>query len=554
MNFKTRKLLMSFIFLFIAPLSLQAEQSLQAQPFGIIFRPQLIDSLITELSSRERAFSIDRCFRPEDLGLEGVDFFEEIHIRGSSSFELGEAVWDSSENERLKISIPLISFQFQGQAKLSCQEAHTETFQIAVSRPHSQKTASPSSVIPMVISFDPVRFEEHLRYSEPEVLSRFFWIDPVSVNAVLSQFKVEIQELPEVSRVLNSSSLKSFLISLGLDRLLDGAFDWLLQQMSNLRYAQRISDILENRDIWESGIRFQRQGFQIENDLSRSRLKELTFTFFPRSENFLFLNNSGFELYFNSTFLSGLQVRELLAAPSETIERSFPSMNELENFLMRSQAIPDAKFSRPRIPSQNADISLFLTEELINDALMNIYLENFLQFTTRVDIAAQTKELISSETGPLEIRVDLGSFQPPNLRFESDQLRLRVSDYYLGIGTFIEDRVIPSTQVLAQADAVAELVLDSDSRTLNLSVSPDTFHLNLGEAGRFKRKLENEDLRLIENIANELWEDFFASYPELVLFPSMIDFEKMALELSDVKVNNGMILIDFQLDRESLPL
>lgn len=528
-------------------------EQIEAHPFGLIFRPRLIEGLTEEISRRDNVFGIDRClvFFEEDENRLGLPLRREIRIRGGFVIRVGKPRWDTSENERLEISVPINSLDFEGSINWNC-DGDESPLSVSVDIPEQAGGKKRPEVR---LWFDPVRFEEFIRNGLDEPDANFFGVHDASFFELGQTVELEISELPKLTDFFNQVAAQSFALEFAAEALMTRVFGWLAKKLRNLNYAERLSEVLSESDVWREGIRFERKAFQIENDLSKSRLEELTFSFFPRVQDFLFLNSSGIELYFNSLFLSGMQVRQLVDGPEAQADSQLPSMASLERQLALGQPIQDARFLRPQIPRQDSDISLFLTEDIINKALTNIYLENFLRFSTRVDIAAQTKALISPDTGPLELRVHLGSYQPPNIRFAADQLQLKVEDYYLSLETYIEDRVIPSTEVLAQANAVADLKIDNQTQTLNLAVSPNTFSLILSEGGRFKRRLDKADLGLIEGIANELWADFFLKYPELVLFPTLLDLESMALELSDIyQVKQGMILLDFKLDKTRLKL
>jgi len=515
MNFKT--IIIIFILHSTAAFA-NAVPDVHPFPLGVIIRQKFLDQIIDNYN-HNRSVQIQRC----------IDNWQ---LNAKIDAPISDLSWQAIENKELIVNLEVQKIQIDGHFVPNCQNPD-------VSKAVDFHISSNAS-LPLKI------------WLTPKTLS--VRIDDLSLAALTKNLKFDSKNAPHISQILNNSEIKEALMQLVGTSLNNQLSQWARERLRGLvYYGESIKSLFAKSDVWKGGVQIEKGAIQLKNTASALEDKELAFAFYPRENGSLFMNQNQIEFYVNATFLTGEQIHKVLGDKNNLVKNQ-DLIEQLTKHMKDFPLSKDAEFKRPQIPHSNADVSLLLTQGLINEALRSIYQENLADFTTSINVGDQVKGLITKEDSNLSIRIELGSNKVPQLVFESNQLNLKVFDYFFRIGTWIEDRLIPSTEIQANVNISAGLKIDSPAQTVNLLVSPDTFNIKFSEQGKFERKLTSKDLELLENIANQIWRTFFKNYPELILFPTVFETSKLQLHIQDIEVQNEMILLHMNLDESNIHL
>ncbi|PIR22390.1 MAG: hypothetical protein COV44_08250 [Deltaproteobacteria bacterium CG11_big_fil_rev_8_21_14_0_20_45_16] len=502
--------------------ALKAQTDLpEAFPLGVILRPSLLEKIIGSFN-KSSSMPIDACM-------------DNRSMKGDLTLTLQKAVWKAADEKNLIVLTSVSSMLFTGSFSFDCSNSRAERY---------AASATLGDTVPIRLRLDPT----NLRLT----------IDEFSVAAVEKNLKIELPELPNIQRAIEDLNLLQ-LLSGQLASKLNAFFSEMLEtRFRGLVYAESVTELFSRSEMWKRGVEINRGFIRLRNKAPGPKNRALIFAFFPRGKDSIFVSDQQIELYVNAVFFSKTQAKEILG--SSKISANEDIVKALENRLKQAPAVvADAKWTRPLLPSSEADFSLFITEGLFNEALMRIYQENLTDFQADIDMGKQVKGLLTKDEINLDVRIDLGSETAPKLIFQPDFLSLQVSDYLLRLGAYIEDRLIPTTEIVANVQMTATPKIDFANQSVNLQIQADSFRISLDEETKFRKIMNKNDLRLIERITNEIWEGFFSSFPELILFPTLVQTklhdstQKPSVELAikEVQVKKGMTLIDINLAQEA---
>ncbi len=533
MSFRTLSILIlsSLILMFSMPLH---AAPLKSFPVGVVVRKGVLTKIVQLINSRKEAFDLSYCV--EDTPEIGT-----WSIRLQFKVQLQNPDWHNVNSQNLLLTSELKHFQGSGSVYTGCKllsvEGRSEELVFDETRRFANfkiQKLEGSAPPPLLVWFDPGSFIAKSDYH--------------SIVQVTKSLEVEIERLPILSQAANKEMIKNSVLT-WVAELGGRAFgSWLQQQLRGMSYVENLEDLLNSYRGRKESITFEHGPLKMERLLQELRL---AFAVYPRTHESLFLNNNGVEFYFNALLLNDDDLDSLEATSS--LHRAgtllFNDRVEALRTWLESGARPaEAEFERPNFPEHSSDFSMFLTEGLVNHTMDRMYRQDLLNFKTTLDMGRSTHGLIAKEIADVRFRLDLGSRKAPQMKFEADRLNLHVADYILSLGTEIEDRIIPATHVLTTVDLSADLTFDTESKKISLVMEPESFSIQLEEMnGRRRRRLEQEDLDLVENVAQTFWQKYFANYPKLTLFRPVFEVENATIRPVDLRVRDGMILMDFSL-------
>jgi hypothetical protein len=488
------------------------------QPLGVIIRPSFFSRFAT-------AFNQDSQIRMDDC-------IGGRQIRGRITGQADEPRWVSSHQTKALLSLSFQELKFEGAIFLTCAAREEDRIDLELA------LTEPASIQYRIdfFNFDVAAMEKDL-------------------PLVRDKLKPHFPRAPEIDLALQVKSIKSSLVRLASDSFNKFLGSWLEERLRGLAYAQSINELFETSDFWNEEIEIDQGAISLRNTAAGIEKDDLAFAFFPRSTDSVFVSTNQIEVYVNALFMDSEQIDRVMGKNRGNTLKSRQLTEQLKATVARQILAQDAVFRRPPLfPQDTGDLSLVLTEGLINEALRRVYQENLADFTTKIRMGRQVKGLITKEEQDVSVMVSLGSHSAPKIVFEPNQLKLKVSDYFLRLGTFLEDRLIPSTEIQAAVEISAALKVDFPSESVNLLVSPKTFEIGLSEETQFSKKLSPKELRLMERLAKEIWEVFFSTYQELLLFPTLLETTQVNFKIADIEVQDELIFIHLNLDEESLEL
>ena len=492
----------------------------EAFPLGVILRPSLLEKIVDSFK-KSSSIKINACL-------------DNRKLFGHLNLTLQKAVWKAADEKNLIVLTSVSSMFFSGGFSFNCLDSRAEIY---------TASATLGAAVPIRLRLDPT----NLRLT----------IDEFSVAAIEKNLKIELPELPNIQRAAEDLKLLQILSGQLASKLNTFFSEMLETRFRGLVYAESVTELFSRSETWKRGVEIKRGSIRLRNKAPGPRNRELIFAFFPRSKDSIFVSDQQIELYVNAVFLSKEQALKVI--DNAQITTNTDLVIAVEKRLKQAPAVvADAKWARPQLPRSDADFSLFVTEGLFNEALMRIYQENLTDFEADIDMGKQVKGLLTKDEINLDVRIDLGSDTAPKLIFQPDFLSLQVSDYLLRLGAFIEDRLIPTTEIVANVQMTATPKIDFANQSVNLQIQPKSFRISLDEETKFRKIMKKDDLRLIERITNEIWEGFFSSFPELILFPTLVQTKlnntssepSVELAIEEVQVKKGMTLIDINLLQE----
>lgn len=490
-------------------------------PFGIIIRKSVLSKLVDTVNQHPQAFEIDQCF-------EGFGNIGQWTVRAEFTPKLSAPNWIARPQQAVLLQARLDEFTAKGKILEGC---------------HPPKENANSPFIDFQVTLK--------KNSGPLPISVWFYPESFSIDVsshiltqVADQVELTTTQLGSFNRELNLSYFKLSILSLVAEMGGKAFGDWLQYRLRGLAYAESLGEILTNPERPERFLRFQEGPLEIIHSYEHLDRLELAFAVFPRVTDFISISQNALEFYFNALFLNSQELGSL--DPSQANLPFSAQVRGLRSGLIRNLPFTDAPFSPPPIPFHSSDFSLVLTEDLVNEALEKIYREDLLSFTTSIDLGQSTQGLINPELADIKVRLDLASRAAPQLKFQADRLNLNVSDYVLRLGTALEDRLIPSTQIEVGVNLSAELGFDSRRQNITLVMDPTSFAISLKERpGKRLRKLKDDDLVILKDLAEGFWRKFFETFPELALFSPVFESENALIEARGVQVHDRLIMMHF---------
>lgn len=519
--------------------------AIEPELLGLVIRPQLIYHLVQQYGSSQDESPFNAC-----LGLnEGSD--NQLYLSGTFKTELRDPSWSSKKKGALVIQSVLKSLYITASIYKKCPEEL---------KSDSDEVQDQSLLAPKQEDFlGEISAATNLEFSP---LTLGVWILPY-FDAQLgtnSRLKIEVTsdilpeqieglkfsspDLPKIASLLNSDYGRSAILNASLKPLSLALTNFLNEKLRGLAFAESVLDLFQKGAIWsENGVSVQSGAVHLQNSARSLTRRELLFTFYPRSNGSIFIEPDQIELYANASFLGGKEL-DSLGLEGDKNQR----LQQLKKLIKTTSISSDAKLTRKPVTKTNSDITLIFTEKLVNKALQSIYLEDLLKFSSSIYLKDKVQGLLTKEPADLAVKVQLGSDTVPRLRFAPNQLSLEVSDYFLNIGTWLEDRLIPSTEIQAQVNVSAKIEVNPKTQSVNLVLDSKTFKIQLSESDKTPAQLQGQELRLLEKVSKEVWANFFEEFPELPLFSTLFQAIGNSVHIQEVEVVDELILVHMNLE------
>lgn len=534
--------------------SVLANGMLKTYPFGIVLRPSLIQKIFDDINSQREGISFETC-------VESANFL----IRGRAVLHLENPKWLGSTDDLLALGARVQKFEadlsmLRDCSKLDRKPTDYEVAKIALNlknpvdlaffislselnRAETRNPQDPRAVLVDKIGQESLARSLEIRFEAGRDLTR-------EIEEKISQNPRQApSDVPSINQIVQDLQLTRLMLESAMRPVEEALSNWLRNRLRSLTYLDYISNVFKNSEIWKDGSDFESGALSMSNPGDRLRQSQIAFGFFPRRDVYLRVGQGAAELYFNSLFIDQSQMRSIVRSPSASSEEL---LGLVRDFMADDRGSSDAAFVRPLVKSVDADVTLILPESLINGALAEIYQADLKQFSTEIDFGKHAAGLITRQPLPVSLRIQLESPEVPQILFQSNRLNLNVSNYFLSIGTWIEDRLIPSTQVEAKVNVSAGL--DVSGSTVNLLVQPETFQIHLSQGRRFQNRFSRNDLDLIQSVSNDIWREFFKRYPKLPLFYTIFKREDSQVKIVNLEVMNEMILLHFNFEEISVDL
>lgn len=491
--------------------------TIQARPFGVVIHRSLIENLIQFLSAESYPLEFDECLHHQ-------------RIKGTINFSATKPIWRGAPTQSSKpiyIETIVNDFNFRGFIAQECQSLPQPTDYYRVHL-KDQKMGLWINGSTMDISFH----RPHLNFN-PDNLKIFIGAQEQPLQLLANTEKQAIIHI--IAAVAEKKMSELF-----------------KKQLRGLNFAEPLENIMGPGSLWSEGVKIQKGSIRLENEGASKEQKRVSFLLFnepddPHQNNqaLVYSNENFLEMYFHSAFLDSSDVVKLSKLPEE--EDFGHHLQSLETRLKFQEIRSSIPFERPPLPKINNDLSLVISNELMNDALKAIYLEGMLRFSTYINLGEQTKDLLYHQAPPVETRIRINPESAPQMKFNVDTMQISVTDYSLDLGTWMEDRLIPSEQINASVSLFSSLHVDTDNETINLKIDSKTFRITLESL--FHRMGESE-LHIVETLTNQVWDHFFEAYPELVLFPTLIRTKHMPFKIVSIEVSPKYTLIGMNVDYE----
>jgi hypothetical protein len=133
----------------------------------------------------------------------------------------------------------------------------------------------------------------------------------------------------------------------------------------------------------------------------------------------------------------------------------------------------------------------------------------------------------------------------PSVNFLADQFKLEVKDYVMDVGTYIEDRIIPQSQIASHITLSAHLEVDAKKEKIKLLLNPEDLLLDLND---LKNRLGAEEINFFKGVANGVWKDFLRKNSDLYLLPLVFRPEGLNVAVRQTKLDGKNIVLDLDLE------
>ncbi len=502
-----------------------SEAAFPSHPLGIMLRPGLVSKLLNHFN--------DKMKMGEPIVF---DFCHLSHyIKVSLSGMAGRFEWNGETNALIILHID--NLRAAGEHIDQCEikeDPVTKETKIIVAN------SKPKQRIDIEIGPSKLGFTLN-----PRTMGIDF--DSNSLNTARSQFSIKLPSSDKnektyaaLEREINSPAILDFAFDALTTELKKYFSNYLLSTLRGLSFNEVAGKLLENNPLFQDEPILNSGGIQITLEAPSPKQKLITLAFAPFKNPAAFTSREGFELYLNAGFFSSDQVQILTGLDPLKAERKSVKA-ALDQILSDPARQPEFNSDRPSLSKSTADFSLMVPLSLIDTALTQIYRERLLGFRLKTDLGKQTKGIIAENEQDVSLMVTISPQSTPQLKFEADTLQVEVKDYLMDIGTYIEDRIIPSTQISNLVKIGAGLKVDAENGTVNLILKHDQFEVKLEDK---KERLGEKSISFLQKIANSTWSDFLSSYSELVLFPTVIKPSDMELKIESISLNRNSLVLD----------
>jgi hypothetical protein len=518
MRFKITKIAM-LLFSLISS-ALQAEEFPRAHVLGMAIHPTFFQHLIEYLNENHHSFDIEQCLKPS----------ADLQIRGKLSATWSLPKFQSGSGNFLSLETQVSDFRFEGQILDSCGV--------------NSKPLTP--IFSLSLDKASLKF-----YLSPENMN--LQIEKDTLLATAAALKPSIGNFPKISKLTDTVSWKEALLAALMDRIELNVSNQVREKLRGLVFLQSLYEVTKNSQLsslWKEGPIFKHGALTLELDQASEKQKEILFGFVPFAKNSLIASPNGLEFYVNALFLNHDHLTNLTGF---NVSKADPALvlSKTRSVLLDIPSWLPSSYQRAELPEVTSEMNMVLPSSLINEAFDTVYRERLLGFTAKINLAEQTRDLVAEGAPEVYQLIRMSPQTAPKIHFQPDRLQLEISDYALEIGTFMENRLIPSTQVTAHATVSVTLKVDNQAQTLNLALLPDTFQVTLKDN---KNRLVANDLDVFKRVAEGLWQDFIKTNSELVLFPTVLQSAKAPVRISQVRVSGETLLLDMDVDWKSVKL
>ncbi|TVQ77802.1 MAG: hypothetical protein EA369_08410 [Bradymonadales bacterium] len=525
------------------------------QPLGIIIRQSFIDKLVMSINEqgaqREFSFCSKELLGNQDASRSSesgslptlIDLSTaEVFVRSRIEFQIEHATWKSLAGEEIELELSVQHLFIDAELLAGCPsssrpvESLTHIMRLRIEVQEDSSFLARYFIHPKDLS---VRMDDSELVGESlKRALQIKWTDQTGDRVFTgSSAFLNLDQSKELALELAQESIPPFISSK------------IREQLRGLVFTQSLSEILKDHPLWrESPLGVEEDLFSLRNRGARRRT-DVAFSFYPRRSQSVFIGRDQLELYLNAVFVTDQELRQIALAEGHEQSDTRRLVEVLESQLLAGEGLPDAEFFRPSLPRREADLSLLISGDLINQALVATHLSELQEFEAEGHLGVLLEGVVFENLRNLRLHMGLGSRTAPQLRFEPNRLELLVSDYFLSAGIRIKDRVIPTAELQAQVRVNARPVLgwmpgaEGAGTSLNLAIDPDSFEIQLSNQGQFQRRFTEPDLELFEDLARRIWTTFFRQNPQLFVMLSV--FDQAPVELIGIEVKENLLLMHF---------
>ncbi len=381
--------------------------------------------------------------------------------------------------------------------------------------------------------------------SDLSVRLRFFFGES---NLVLASSKSENID----KTVLSIPEFQSRIMSELVDNMSKFLTLWVRERLRNLVFSQSAFQVMEDQSLWQSGVLIEKGAIRLELLDAAPAQKGMTFAFYPRTQGSLLATQDAVQFFFNALLLNGSQVGALLSQKNYSLQSRSP-LQLAEDFSSYLQhyypELPQTQVPPPTLNRSQSDMTLFLHQNLTNATLNLFYREGLLRFRATVDVGNSTMGIIADKAYDISTVISISPRSAPEVTFDQNLFRLNISGYRMNLGTWIEDRIIPSTEIEADVSVAAHLTVNSAKSSVMLEILPDDFLLSLKE---LKGRMSSEDVDFFKTLANKVWIDYLHKNSELPLLPFLVNSSKTAADENSGKSTNPLSNLRYDVTRAEL--
>ncbi len=511
--------MLSSLFVLTSLLQLSAPGS----ALGIIVRPLFFESLAQSLSKSDKGIEVNTCVRG-------------ISLVGHLKIKLQTPRFTPVPPSSLRLTFPVQDFQFDGVIARNCEEKNL---------PHRVLfTQGPMSV-------DVDVFGDRIATATPTQKDVLVAID--STHSGRSQLTPDVKlwnlttgnQLTNLQDFLSDDQAPNPTAQGPLPPLwgqLRESLSEMISQMirkrlSGLFLVQSVSRFTEESPIWRKGPVFQQGGMTIELEGDPLGAGSALFTMSPYSKGGAEVTSRGLEVYAEARFLKPEDTKSILGDKAK-IEDVTELENRLKEQLGNVRHWNPLPARLPSLPESDSEISLAVPISLVNEALQTVYREGLLRFKTTIHLGKQTQGILTPEAPEVQTIVRIAPQTAPQVSFAANRPMLQIRDYVLDLGTWIEDRLIPSSRIKTDSSILGDLGLGPD--TVNLVLDPRSFNLTIGD---LSGRMTAPQREVLQRLAQGLWKNFLNQYSNLALFKNIVSFDDAQIQIVRTEVNDTVILL-----------
>ena len=514
----TLSFILIFAFIINGPWVLKAENTKSGYPLGIVIRPPFFTHLVQQLNRREKPFSYNFCF------------YNDTFVEGHLTAKLGEPLWFSTPSNELLLETHLIQAVFTGSLRSGCQNP------------------SPKSK-PFTVTLHNALVQGSLDPNQMKIrISRNF------LQETVKALDIQLSNTEQLTALLNQIPYKTALVESVVSAAEAKISEWFQERLRGLTLLQPVTEFLQDSPFWGRGEPVETGPMKLELR-SKPSYQKIAFGFFPFSKNAGTVDNRALQFYLHASFFNLYDLMKTYGLNPKTEDEA--TLHQVAKAELPKIMVWQEAFQHPALDPSSSELSLVVPVTLINEALTTIYREGLLRFRSSIHIGKQTQGMLAKEAHDVLAIISIDPSTAPRISFRAEKMRAEIQDYSLSIGSYLEDRVIPTATLQTDAACYASIVVDNNARTINLKLEPDTFSLTLKEVKqRFQKNNDELSPQQVidhwERMAYGLWKYFLKDTPSLVLFPSVIETTMLPLTITDIRINGEQLLLHVNVNWEDI--